>query len=75
MNNYLKKDSFKDWNEYDNFLANLKFDTKWHKLDSYNSDEIDLGFLKLYFKNVETDEIWELAEPDPPFRGGWKKYV
>ena len=73
MNAYSIMDSFANWDEYDGFLTNLKSDSNWEQLEPYDSGEIDLGFLKTYLKNIETNEIWELVEPDPPFRGGWKK--
>jgi len=73
MIDYSSRTSFENWSSFDAFLQSINEDPDWYVLDSYNSKEIDLGFLKRIFKNKNTGKVWELAEPVPSFRGSWKK--
>lgn len=64
--------SFENWGEYDNFLQSIEESEKWKKT-KYHSEDVNVGLIKQYFKNLQTGEVWELTEPDPPFRGSWIK--
>ncbi len=73
MIDYADKSSFVNWAKFEAFSKSLKEDVEWEILESYDSGEIDLGFFKIFFRSKSTGEVWELVEPDPPFRGSWTK--
>ncbi len=64
---------FDNWQHFDSFVKELEHDSNWIKINYVDSNAVDVGFLKSYFKNLKSGEIWELVEPDPPFKGDWHK--
>ncbi|VAW60249.1 hypothetical protein MNBD_GAMMA11-3273 [hydrothermal vent metagenome] len=66
-----EKKHFDNWSDFEGFLLSLNNNNEWEEVVVFDNKSIDIGLYKKTFKNKITGEIWELVEPDPPFRGSW----
>jgi hypothetical protein len=65
--------SFKGWNEFYDFVKLVESSDKFSEtevLERYSN--ID-SFEQRWFVYIQTNEVWRLVEPDPPFAGVWEK--
>ena len=65
-------ENFLDWTDYDNFsltISNSPCFVATPVLASY----ANVGLPEKWYQCVHCNTIWRLVEPDPPFKGLWKK--
>ncbi|MGV6989415.1 hypothetical protein ACWA5Z_11090 [Testudinibacter sp. P80/BLE/0925] len=68
---YAPRLEFNNWDDFFDFKKNI-CESGLFKLTKAPVGVVSYGFFKSWYINKETDELWCLTEPDPPFYGEWK---
>ncbi|SMB80012.1 hypothetical protein SAMN05660772_00518 [Pasteurella testudinis DSM 23072] len=68
---YAPREKFNNWEDFFKFEKKLS-ECGLFELTKAPIGVVSFGFVKSWYINKETEELWCLTEPDPPFPGEWK---
>ena len=67
-----KSETFSDWTDFDNFSSSLLNDLEF-VATTVITPYANVGLPEKWYRCTRCGTVWRLVEPDPPFKGLWKR--
>jgi len=65
-------ETFSSWEDFRVFQSEIDQDPEYIKI-KVERPYLNVGFIEQWYRCRNCNAVWQLVEPDPPFKGLWRQ--